>query len=268
VLESHHSADFEMPAGAWPFHKICRVAEGRGRLEVPEEATDIRRDDFLLVPAGLRHRFVDAPREPLTLVMLCLSTDLTRPESDPELARLWRRALELLPAAVPGCARTAFHHSGLLDLFRSALREQAEGRRGWGSALRALAAELVVRLARGHTVPRRDHRRSRMQAVDGAIEYVDGHPNEPLTIDDMAARCQLSGRRFTSLFKERTGMTFNQYLNRKRIEFACARLRETRHILYACHESGFNDPAYFYRVFKKQTGQTPGRFVAGLDRKS
>ncbi len=28
----------------------------------------------------------------------------------------------------------------------------------------------------------------------------------------------------------------------------------------------FNDPAYFYRVFKKHTGQTPGQYLSDVDR--
>jgi len=70
-----------------------------------------------------------------------------------------------------------------------------------------------------------------------------------------------SPRRFTALFKEQTGLTLNNYLNQRRIEHACRRLDETGHILYACHESGFNDLAYFYRVFKKISKMTPGQYL-------
>ncbi len=38
-------------------------------------------------------------------------------------------------------------------------------------------------------------------------------------------------------------------------------LRKTGHILYSCYESGFHDVGYFYRVFKKHTGLTPGQFM-------
>jgi len=100
-----------------------------------------------------------------------------------------------------------------------------------------------------------------MRTVEGAIEYIDGHPYQAMQIGDMAERCGLSPRRFTDLFKQRTGMTFSHYLNRRRIRYACERLDETGHILYACHESGFNDLAYFYRVFKKHTGLTPGEYL-------
>ena len=82
----------------------------------------------------------------------------------------------------------------------------------------------------------------------------------------MAERCDLSPRRFTALFKDQTGQTFSHYLNQLRVEYAQQRLQQTGHILYACYESGFNDPAYFYRVFKKHTGQTPGQYLSDLDR--
>lgn len=52
-------------------------------------------------------------------------------------------------------------------------------------------------------------------------------------------------------------------MNRRRVEYSQERLRVTANIAYACYESGFQDIGYFYRVFKKYTGQTPnGDFIA------
>ena len=103
-------------------------------------------------------------------------------------------------------------------------------------------------------------------AVRGSIDYLDQHFYEAQRIEDMAERCYLSPRRFTALFKAQTGLTFSHYLNQLRVEYAQQRLQQTGHILYACYESGFNAPAYFYRVFKKHTGQTPGQYLSDLER--
>lgn len=261
VIESHHAAGFEMSMGVWPFHKICWVAVGRGRLEFAGVTTAIQRDDFLLLPAGLEHRFADEPGDPLTLVILCLDVGYLAKDSNRELADLWRAVLECEAPSRALCARTAFHHTALVERIRHALHEQGAGRLGWRIAVQDAANAVLIRLARGHLVARDSHHATSRQAVTGAVEYIDSRPHEPMQIDDMAERCQLSPRRFTEVFRQVTGTTFNTYLNRKRIECAIERLRETGHILYACHESGFNDLAYFYRVFKKQTGLTPGEFL-------
>lgn len=261
VLESHHAVDFRMEVSEWPFHKICWVAVGRGALEGTERSTPIQADDFLLLPAGRAHRFVDDSSEPLTLVVLCISRKFISGPGSGRLPELWESTLSHNAPGRPLCARTGFHHSALMESLRLALREQGNKRPGWEIALGSVASRVILSFARNHCEPREDHVRSSMRAVEGAIEYIDTHVHENLRIDDLAARSNLSPRRFTTLFKQRTGLTFSQYLNRRRIEYACQRLDETGHILYACHGSGFNDVAYFYRVFKKQTGMTPGEYL-------
>lgn len=266
VLESHHLPQFEMDFGTWPFHKICWVAIGRGRLESMQNSSVIRRNDFLVLPSDWRHRFVDEPKAPLTLVILCVSAHFIAGSNSGERGDLWRTSLERYPDGRPLEARTAFHQASLIEIFRRALREQDNRAPGWETVLQMAADELLIRLARGFVKIRTRGKQSGEQSIRGAVEYIDAHPYAALQIDAMAERCGLSSRRFTDLFKKHTGETFNQYANRRRILYACERLRETSHILYACHESGFNDPAYFYRVFKKQMGVTPGQFLERIRR--
>lgn len=261
VLESHHDTDFRMETSKWPFHKICWVAVGQGWLEGSDSPISIRANDFLLLPADWSHRFVDDASEPLTLVVLCISGKCLSSGGNGQLQNLWETALSRNTVGKPLCARTAFHHSLLMDNFRLGLREQGNRYPGWETALESLASRVILSFARNHCEPREHYVGSSMRAVEGAIEYMNTHVHESLRIEDMASRTNLSPRRFTTLFKEKTGLTFSQYLNSKRIEYACQRLDETGHILYACHGSGFNDLAYFYRVFKKQTGMTPGEYL-------
>ena len=85
---------------------------------------------------------------------------------------------------------------------------------------------------------------------------------EPVSAREAAERCGLSPRRFSEVFRERAGMSFVEYLNRQRVAYAKERLAETGHVAYACFESGFQDLAYFYRVFRKYAGLTPGQYIA------
>lgn len=261
AFESHHTADFEMKSGSWPFHKFCWVAVGNGSIQYSGNEVVIQKDDFVLIPAEQLHRFVDDPNSPLTLVVLCVSADCTTSENDRLLNELWLSSSIQDNLCRPCCAKNGFHYSRLVESFRSALHEQDKTRFGWEVILKSTANELLACFARGACVVRSEYIDSSLRNVEGAIEYIDTHVHEPLQIDVVAARCHLSPRRFTDLFKQLTGETFTHYLNRKRIDYACQRLEETGHILYACHESGYNDLGYFYRVFKKWQGMTPGQYL-------
>lgn len=260
VIESRHAPDFKMEPGIWPFHKLGWVAIGRGFLETDTQLEEIRKDDFLVIPAGRRHRFSDEPRSPMTLVIFCFSEVFI---ARGERADLWRNIAPQGASARIVRARTRFHHAAIVELLRNALKEQHRKERGWETLLGAYGDDLLVRFVRCGVEAslEKDPKNMAQAALRGAREFIDANPQRPWQIAEVAESCGLSPRRFTDLFKKLTGETFNHYLSRRRIEFACKRLKETQHILYACYESGFSDPAYFYRVFRKQTGKTPGEFV-------
>lgn len=65
----------------------------------------------------------------------------------------------------------------------------------------------------------------------------------------------------SSLFKEKTGQNFVDYLNSIRIEQAKELLKNTdKKISRIAIESGYNNNKYFYRIFKKITGITPNEY--------
>ena len=65
---------------------------------------------------------------------------------------------------------------------------------------------------------------------------------------------------FCKLFKEQTGETFVNYLNKVRVNAAVNLLRTTAMKTYEISEAvGFNDYRYFCKIFKKVTGLTPSQ---------
>ena len=62
-------------------------------------------------------------------------------------------------------------------------------------------------------------------------------------------------------FKEETGENFIEYLTRIRIEKAKEFLKQPEvSVKEAGVKSGYTDPNYFSRIFKKQTDMTPSEF--------
>ena len=66
---------------------------------------------------------------------------------------------------------------------------------------------------------------------------------------------------FSEKFKEHTGINFNDYLKRVRIEEACRLLTDGFYKVYEVStRCGFSDVKYFMRSFKELVGVTPGEY--------
>lgn len=99
------------------------------------------------------------------------------------------------------------------------------------------------------------------QAIQKAAEYIHKNYRNKLTIDDIAQVVYLSPCYVSRIFKQGLGCTLMEYLTQVRIEEAKTMLKNPKYnVMQVAEESGFDDPGYFTRVFKKREGITPSRF--------
>lgn len=97
-----------------------------------------------------------------------------------------------------------------------------------------------------------------------ATAYMKEHIAERLTLDQVAAQVFLSKSYFCRILKSELGCTFTEYVNHLRVERGKTLLRSTRKsVAEIALEVGFGDQSYFTRIFKRQTGCSPGRFRGG-----
>lgn len=90
------------------------------------------------------------------------------------------------------------------------------------------------------------------------LNYLEANYQHPIAIKDAALICGYSESHFMRWFKEMTGTSFVQYLNRYRLEKAFEKIKTPeKTILEISEEVGFDNLSNFNRLFKKQFGQTP-----------
>ena len=84
---------------------------------------------------------------------------------------------------------------------------------------------------------------------------------ENLTVNDIAEAVYLTPTYVCLLFKQKTGVTINDYLTEIRIKKAKELLRDPEKKLYdICFLVGYTSPSYFSKLFKKVTGYTPSEY--------
>jgi AraC-like DNA-binding protein len=103
------------------------------------------------------------------------------------------------------------------------------------------------------------------RAIEKALVYIDKNYMKNITLDKIANINGTSKYHFTRIFKRNTGSTFKQYLNGKRIEMAKHFMKyEDMTVSEAGIAVGYNDLAYFSRVFQHQEGVAPSQYRRGI----
>lgn len=96
------------------------------------------------------------------------------------------------------------------------------------------------------------------RALAPAISYIQQHFTEKISEEQMACLCRMRPFQFSRSFRKHCGITFQEFVQRTRIEEAMRLLQNPNMpVLDIALSVGFRDQSYFTRVFKKHIGQAP-----------
>lgn len=94
-----------------------------------------------------------------------------------------------------------------------------------------------------------------------ALIHLHHHFREPLKLEELARMSHLSVQYFSERFHRTTGVSFQNYLQTLRLNFAKSLLAASDlPVTEICYAAGFNSLPYFIRSFKKAFGKSPGTF--------
>ncbi len=118
----------------------------------------------------------------------------------------------------------------------------------------AEAISLQVRPIASQTVLKQQERMARIH------QYVETHFQEKIDTDAMASEVSLTVPAFCRYIKKTTHLTYTDFVNRYRINYAKQLLIQHKNVTECCFEAGFESLSYFNRVFKRFEMVSPSQF--------
>lgn len=101
--------------------------------------------------------------------------------------------------------------------------------------------------------------------IENVKSYISKYYYKDIKLDFLSDIFFLNSAYLSTLFKERTGQKYIDFLNSVRIEKAKELLNKSDRKIYQISKAvGYDNPKYFFRVFKKYTGVSPEQYKKRL----
>ena len=239
--------------------EIILPDRGVSLYQVRDELYRVQPGEILIVPSGWLHSLTEPPEtlrylllfEPNPLLSLRDMPDISAMMEQPiylhddselqhQAQEILRRTVDCYMAREPMWNTMCYSH--LLQLYALLGRYY----------LRVTAPEQYVA------------RRSIDPAImNSAITYINEHYMDDISLEDVALFAGFSKYYFSRMFKQFAGISFSEYLTRRRLNAASDLLVRTRQsIREVAVASGFSSMATFNRIFRDHKNCTPSQFRA------
>lgn len=96
------------------------------------------------------------------------------------------------------------------------------------------------------------------------LQYIDQNYTQQLRLQDLAKKFGYDSAYLGKLLKQKTGHSFNTYLDNIRLERACELLRTGQPIASIALQCGFSSVEYFSQKFRKTLGCSPRQYRGQL----
>ncbi|CAM3312874.1 response regulator transcription factor [Vagococcus fessus] len=97
------------------------------------------------------------------------------------------------------------------------------------------------------------------------IHYIEKHYGEKITLEELEQELNYSKSVLQARFKKATHYTFNEFVNRYRIQKAVEMIKNKHKVYEIASACGFKEYKYFNKVFNKYTGMCVSDFASLIE---
>lgn len=238
--------------------EVVLTLEGAVDYTVGNDQYRVRKDEVLIVPSGVPHS-LNMGEESSRLLFL-FEPDMMHLMGDlRQMSRSLNRVFYLHDGSEA--------HTRIRDWLTRIASIYREQDFMWNTLCYSYILKVYATLCQSYLSvsqyqrKKKDSRGMESQVVSMAMNYINSHYREDLTLDEVADFTGFSRYYFSRSFREESGFTFRDYLVRKRVQAAMTLLIETdKPMSEVAEESGFGSVASFNRVFREHKKCTPSQY--------
>ncbi len=258
---------FPCPLVRWHFHKeyeLHLIVASSGKVFIGDYIGNFYPESLFLTGPNLPHNWISQVEEDEVVPkrdMLVNFTDELFEHGSHIFAEL-KSLTPLLERAQYGiefrCKKTIAQAMTLMQRI-----EDAQGMARLGHffiLLEVLSACEDYQLLSGVNTPQVADEHS-VDRTNRAVDYIFAHYARELPLEEVADHLGMKPTYFSRVFKQATGRTFIEFVNRLRISKSCELLADgDKAVTDVCFESGFNNISNFNRRFQQLKGMTPSHY--------
>ncbi len=231
-------------------HDVCEllyVAGGEGVIVMGDTTYELKTGNLVIINPYIFHEEKTSKDNPLLLMFVSM-----RNFSLPGLKI--NHLIDDKACPVIDCGKYKHHMD---TYFRELLKESANQINYYQQITKSLLIAIIVLSLRLLSIEEtnQDERTLNCKKIK---EYLDKNYTEPITLESLSEMVYVSKCYLSHMFKEQTGTSPIKYLTQKRIESACAMLKDTNMSVKEISKTvGYENPLYFSQVFKNVLNMSP-----------
>ena len=236
-----------------PEDHLMMCMDGHGYVVVNDKENHLHAGELLIIPRNCRHTYWAAEDRPWSTYWMHFRGEDSSYYVDriPHVAE---------PVMIDKAAQAE-----AVRLFRDCLETLESGYTMPNLIYAAQSAKhiLSVLLFRNSALPMKQRSESRRLNSDATIEYMHSRLCEPVRLKEFANEAGFSVSHFSEMFREQVHQSPMSYFTQLKIRAACRLLDLSgKPVKVVALETGYSDPYYFSRVFKKIMGISPEKYRA------
>lgn len=265
VWKFTHSGEEQLEQQLWHYHKeieFILVLDGIHDMYTPSQAYSLHPGEVMVIGSSQLHKAQLRPGQHVAYIVLHVDLE---PYFDPAMMHYTRHFMEVVnPLDDLNILFKKYPHAQaeVASILLHIHEEVMQRKKGYEIAVSMHIKHLLLTLLRHDD----DQLLSAHEYVDAdllrpVINYIDKHLTGKVDMAEVSRLAGMSYVYFSKYFKKKMGLSFTEFVNRKRIAKA-KRLLVTGNLAITdiAAEAGLENMAHFYELFKRFNGCTPKQF--------